>query len=245
MPTMEEEPTEDDLKEFEEITKEAERSLYYSIGRAITAWAKTEGMLVIIAAMLLETTTKKAGLVLYSILNINQWLAIIDELFVLDERYTPLRSDWLDIAKHMRKLNDTRVRLAHHSVVRGKGIEVLIEDGDVMDTLPSLKPSEYDVRSKSRSYPPLTITELGEFAQELSSVTDKIVSLLDCMYPIHGEQQKRLSDQIKRIKEQVKALRDGKAAAPKSSSSSELGILGDERASKTGTLRDKTGQAPG
>jgi hypothetical protein len=216
---MDEEPTEEDKKEFDTMMKDAERTLYYSIGRSITAWSRTEGLLVIIAAMLLETSLEKAGLVLYSIINVNQWLSIIDELFAIDARYTPLRSNWADIAKGLRKLNDTRVRLAHNSVVRGKGIEVLVADGDVTEMYPSLKPNRYDVRSKSKSYPSLTMTELGDFVGDLGKVMDNIKTLLDGMYPIHGEDTKRLAEKLQIIKNEVLMLREAQKNTQSSTSS--------------------------
>jgi hypothetical protein len=139
---MSEEPTEEEIKEFEEIKKQAERDFYYAIGRSITSWSLTEGRLVYIAAMLLDSTTEKAGLVLYSITNFYNWLSIIDELFAIDPKYQPLRSDWNAIAEQLKKLNEVRVRLAHHAVERGKGIEILVSDGDEMEIFPSLKPKK-------------------------------------------------------------------------------------------------------
>ena len=84
-----EEPTEENLKEFEGIKNQAMHHFYFLIGASITAWSKTEGYHVLIATMLLDTTPEKAGLVLYSITNFYNWLSIIGELFNLDPNYQP------------------------------------------------------------------------------------------------------------------------------------------------------------
>lgn len=45
------------------------QELYSSVGQAISMWASMEGEVVEIAAILLGTTERKTGLVLYSIMN--------------------------------------------------------------------------------------------------------------------------------------------------------------------------------
>ena len=60
---------------------EARRGLYTRVGQAISFWASMETRLVTIAALLLGTSEQKAGLLMYSIMNFNVWLIIIDELF--------------------------------------------------------------------------------------------------------------------------------------------------------------------
>ena len=64
---MNEEPTEFDRAEFDSIARELTGDTYAIIGKSITAWSTTEGILVTIAAMLLDTGSEKAGLVSYSI----------------------------------------------------------------------------------------------------------------------------------------------------------------------------------
>jgi DNA repair exonuclease SbcCD ATPase subunit len=198
-----EEPTEEDIKQFAEIKKEAERTFYYAIGRSITSWSITEGHLVYIAAMLLDTTSEKAGLVLYSITNFYTWLSIIDELFAIDPKYQPLRSDWTAIAERLKKLNDVRVRLAHHAVQHGKGIEVIVAGGDENEIFPSLKSHRLDRRNKTQKLTRLQMEELGDFATNLTQVFDAISSLVDRMEPIFGAERKALSDRIKQVRQQV------------------------------------------
>jgi hypothetical protein len=53
-----------------------------------------ETRLVQIAARLLKTSEVKAGLVMYSIINLHVWLQIIDELFVLDGTYPKSQKMW-------------------------------------------------------------------------------------------------------------------------------------------------------
>jgi hypothetical protein len=187
--------------------KQAERDFYYAIGRSITAWSTTEGQLVYVAAMLLGTTPEKAGLVLYSITNFYNWLSIIDELFAIDPKYQPLRPDWIAIAERLKKLNEVRVRLAHHAVEHGKGIEVLVSDGgDEMEIFPSLKPNKHDRRNKAQKLTRLQIEELGNFAKDLHLAFDAISKLTDRMEPIFNAERKALADRIKQVKQRVRDL---------------------------------------
>jgi hypothetical protein len=83
---MNEEPTAEDIQELEELKVEMAEDYYAAIGKAISGWSGTEGILVVLAAILLDTTQEKAGLILYSIANVHSWLSIIDELFAIDLR---------------------------------------------------------------------------------------------------------------------------------------------------------------
>jgi len=56
---MNEEPTEFDRAEFDSITRELTEDTYAIIGMSITAWSTTEGILVTIAAMLLDTGPRR------------------------------------------------------------------------------------------------------------------------------------------------------------------------------------------
>jgi hypothetical protein len=203
---MDEQPTEEEIKEFEAIKKQFERDFYYAIGRSITSWSLTEGRLVYIAAMLLDATPEKAGLVLYSITNFYTWLSIIDELFAIDPKYRPLRPDWIAIAERLKKLNEVRVRLAHHAVERGKGIEVLVSDGDEMEIFPSLKPNKHDRRNKAQKLTRLQFEELGDFAKDLRLVFDAISELTDRMEPIFNAEGKALADDIKQVRQRLSDL---------------------------------------
>jgi hypothetical protein len=91
--TDESEITDDLIKKFEGTKQLAQKHFYFLIGLSITAWSSMEGFLVHVAAMLLDTDAKKAGLVLYST-GFHSWLSIISDLFNLDPSYHPVRSDW-------------------------------------------------------------------------------------------------------------------------------------------------------
>jgi hypothetical protein len=62
--SMDDQPTEADIKEFQELRGQLAETYYSAIGKGISSWFQTEGFLVVIAALLLETTTQRAGLVL-------------------------------------------------------------------------------------------------------------------------------------------------------------------------------------
>jgi hypothetical protein len=215
-PTTEnEQPTDEDIKQFAAIKKQAEHDLYYAIGSAITSWSRMEGLLVFVTSMLLGTSPEKAGLVSYS-MNIHPWLTVIDELFAFDPDYVALRPHWVEIDKRLRKLNDVRTRLAHHSVVEGKGIEVLVTGGDEKEVLPLLVANEYDVRSKTKKQAPLQIFELGQFITDLNPVIDQISNLLDLMTPIYLAPNEKLLAKIKAIRQRVSQLVEAKKSEAQS-----------------------------
>jgi hypothetical protein len=203
---MDEKPTEENIREFERLTKQAEQDFYYAIGGAITAWSRTEGLLVSIAGMLLDTTSEKVGLVLYSITNFYSWLSIIDELFVIDPQFSGLRSNWIEIAERLKKLNDIRVRLAHHSVESGRGIDAIVAGDELMEFFPSLKPNSFDTRSKSKKHSNLQMTEITAFIGDLASVADKISELLVRMVPIYMAPKRALVERFKELQRKAGIL---------------------------------------
>jgi hypothetical protein len=202
-----EQPTEQDIKEFEELQGQLADANYLTIGKGITAWSQTEGGLVVIGAVLLDTKYEKAGLVFYSITNFHTWLSIIDELFAMAPRFQALLSDWREIAERLKKLNDTRVRLAHHAVHAGKGIEAMAA-GEGLDVLmPSLKPNRYDTRTKSKKHSPLQLEQLADFVTELAPVSVKLTKLLEQMAPIYLDPRRKLMAKIRELKQEVSDLR--------------------------------------
>ena len=204
---MVEEPTEEEIKEIEELQSRVTEYQFAGIGKGITAWSNMEGSLVIIAAMLLDTKFEKAGLIFYSIPNFHTWLSIIDELFALDPQHQALRPDWREIAEKLKKLNDTRVRLAHHAVYGGKGIMETAAAGEDMDLLsPSLMPNPLDVRMKSKRHAPLRMEQLAKFLEELHWVGERMTSLLEQMGPIYLGPKRRLMEKFRELQQQVSDL---------------------------------------
>ena len=90
--------TAEQIDQFEEMKKKAEKHFYFLIGASITAWSSMEGYLVHIATLLLDTAPPKAGLVLYST-NFHNWLSIVRDLLNIDPNYHSLRSDWNKMRK--------------------------------------------------------------------------------------------------------------------------------------------------
>jgi DNA repair exonuclease SbcCD ATPase subunit len=208
---VDEEPTDEEvIKEIEELQGQLTEAHFAGIGKGITAWSRTEGNLVVIAAMLLDTEFEKAGLIFYSIPNFYTWLSIIDELFALDPRYQALRPDWREIAEKLKKLNDTRVRLAHHAVYSGRGIREAVSGEDMDALLPSLKPNPFDTRMKSKKHGPLQIEQLVEFLEELTPVAEKLTELMKQMSPIYLGPKKRLLEKVRNLQQQVSDLRGKK-----------------------------------
>lgn len=162
-----------------------EEFFYLCVGQAISMWTNTESCLIDIAARLLGSSPDKTGCVFYSIGNFHVWLNTIDDLFLLAPEYNAARKDWISLADMLRGMNDTRVRLAHHTVWHGK----------TKDTpRNTLLPTRYDTRSKARKYKPLTASEISDFCEDINTVMDKIAALLKLM-PWHGILSPRPSDQ--------------------------------------------------
>lgn len=142
-----------DIDQIRSDLSETNRDIFYAAtGQALTVWARMEEELVILAALLLPVMTEKAGLMMYSIINFNVWLTIIDELFNLELSYSEFRSRWHKIAERLRKEKDNRDRLAHHPISHDpKG--------------PALsKPPRLDTRQKAKSFTPLTLRQATDFA---------------------------------------------------------------------------------
>jgi hypothetical protein len=96
------------------------QALFTNVGLALSQWAGMEDLLVGISCLLLRThEATKVGIILYSIANHHTWLNIIGELFSQEPRYITLRPRWNKISERLIKLNDTRVRLAHHTIYYG------------------------------------------------------------------------------------------------------------------------------
>ena len=96
-----------------------------------------ENSLIAIAALLLRTYEgKKVGTILYSIANFHTWLSIIGDLFTQEPLYTALKPRWNKISERLRELNDTRVRLAHHTSYDGDKSATTIGDAGQFDVRP-------------------------------------------------------------------------------------------------------------
>jgi hypothetical protein len=150
------------------------RVLYLVVGAALTSWATMEEIMVVILAALLRTSGQKAGLILYSIINFNVWISLIDELFAIDETHAPLKPRWNKIADRLRRLKDDRDRIAHHAV-RNK------EPDASAFAEATLRPASMDVRQKSLKYKPLANDDIMDFASKVGDVARDLLALLDLM----------------------------------------------------------------
>ncbi|MCU1340335.1 MAG: hypothetical protein JWO19_5916 [Bryobacterales bacterium] len=209
-------------KELEEFKADIDRTaaemaarMHQAIGRSITDWSQMEGILVHIASWLLDSQTNKVGLVLYSINGFHTWLSIIDELFAMDPNFSPLRSDWIKIAKRLRELNDVRVRLAHHGLEQGRALELLENitpenitletfenDFRSAEVFPSLKPHENDTRMKWKKKA-ISLDEIVTFQEQLFEVIETMTTLMSQMGPIYLGPKKKLVAKIKELQQKV------------------------------------------
>jgi hypothetical protein len=158
------------MTEDDEIAKRRAR-MWAAVGTAISTWALMEGGLVWLLTTLLriDAYPDKAGVILYSINNFPTWLTIIDELMVLDTKLSDHRSQWNKLDSRLRALNDTRVRLAHHTAMGVDHSEV------------SLRPPIYDVRTKSNKYSPLDEDEIREFIKKVGDVSLQLMRLIEAI----------------------------------------------------------------
>jgi len=153
------------------------KNFYTTVGLGISHWSQMEERLVQVAARLLRIPEAKAGLIMYSIINLHTWLQIIDELFELDGTYPKSVKLWNAIAKSLRAENDTRVALAHYSISQED-----IDPGEELRAIQAyLRPRKLDVRSKSKKWKPLTMTEIMDFARRVGNIHDKLLTLLTLM----------------------------------------------------------------
>lgn len=162
----------EEIKSGSKAIAEADKNvMFVNIGQALTAWARMEEVLVMIAHILMGTKADKVGLVMYSIINFNTWLSIIDELYPLESELMKFKPRWNKLSARIRRIKDVRDRLAHEPAYRGEE-----------DTYPSsLRPSELDVRLKTAKYKPLTGIEINEFSMVVTSITEDLLSLLHDM----------------------------------------------------------------
>ena len=108
----------------------------------------------------------------------------------MDPNFSPLRSDWIKIAKRLRELNDVRVRLAHHGLEPGRALEILENitpenitletfENDVRsaEVFPSLKPHENDTRMKWKKKA-ISLDEIVTFQEQLFGVIETMTTLI-------------------------------------------------------------------
>jgi hypothetical protein len=151
------------------------QALFTNVGLALSQWAGMEDSLVAIASLLLRThESNKVGIILYSIINFNVWLSIIEELFLLEPRYITLKTRWDKISHRLRGLKDTRDRLAHHTIYYGNKATTLAGGT-------SLRPGQFDIRQKSQKYQPLDFEQISKFIDSVGKVQEDLTVLLNSM----------------------------------------------------------------
>jgi len=162
-----------------ESVEQSDVGLFHqAIGGALTTWAIMETRLVLVASLLLKLDPQKTGLIFYSVINFQVWIALITELFPMEPDFTAFQRRWNKIAERLRAEKDHRDRLAHEIIIKSD---------------PILKPSPLDFRSKSRHFRPLTFQEVITFRDRIGAITDDIGSLLDDMRPYLGSSSPRKS----------------------------------------------------
>lgn len=137
------------------------------VGQGISIWTQMEASLIQVASILLGAKTEKMGIVLYSIPNFHSWLNITDDLFQNDSRFTASHPKWNKISGSLRSLNDTRVRLAHHTTYTSEGEIVMLRAG------------RYDKRQKVKKYSPLSPADILKFINDVIQITEKMLDLSD------------------------------------------------------------------
>ena len=162
--------------DIETAKLEQMRLFYACVGQGISSWTRMEERLVQIGARLLRTSHDKAGLVFYSIINFNVWLDILDQLFVLDGTYENSYAKWHTLVSLLRKENDIRARLAHHSLDQEFKI-----DWERLSLKAFLRPAKLDTRTKTRAYEPLETQEIVEFTRRVGDLHDQLILVLERM----------------------------------------------------------------
>jgi hypothetical protein len=183
------------VREKEEIALEQrqfELSLFSAVGKALTAWAQIEDLVVALFSMLIGSSQTKAGVIFYSIINFGTWLSIVTELIAQDELYSPFQARWNKLIGRLRGLKEVRDRVAHHSAIVPDTIVDLV-------SLTSLKPSIYDTRSKSLNYSPLTTSQIEEFFHRMIDVAKDLESLIDDMKAVGDKKLQEAEEEFQRL----------------------------------------------
>jgi hypothetical protein len=169
-----------------ELTETEKGVMYVVVGQALGAWAQMEEELVVIVEiLLLGPGDGKAGVIMYSIINFNVWLTVINDLYTQEPRLASLKPRWNKISARIRKIKDVRDRLAHEPTHLEKGIM------PGRHATPSLRPSKFDVRPKTRKYAPLISTEIMDFTMAVASISfDLVVLANDMMSALKSSHEK-------------------------------------------------------
>jgi len=151
-------------------------ALFRNVGLALSSWSEIERLLVIITSTMLRTTPEKTGIILYSVINFNIWLNIIEELFTLEPDFAPLKPRWNKMKARLRSSKDMRDRLAHHTVWS----ETLSAE---------LRPGPLDLRAKSlkHKYEPLDAEQILSFIETTSELTKLVVRFRFDMIALRDE----------------------------------------------------------
>lgn len=163
------------MHEIQEKHREIQRGLaetnqkvvFGTVGLAISAWAKMEEILVVMVAMLLRVPNEKAGLMMYSIINFNSWIDIINGLFDVDDQLRPLKRRWTKISEKIRAIKDQRDQIAHHPFEA---------------TVIAIKGSPLDIRNKTKKQQPLNANEISHFSNTVSAIANELVDLVKSMH---------------------------------------------------------------
>lgn len=145
-----------------------------------------------VASLLLKTPPKKVGLVFFSIINFQVWIAIITELFNLEPDFSPFQRRWNKLYERLRAEKDIRDRLAHHAVLSES-----VSDNPTGRSVK--KASRIDMRAKSRALKPLTIDEVNDFSDRIGDISDDLLKLVDDMQEhfdqiLHPSSQRKSSE---------------------------------------------------
>ncbi len=160
------------------------KSFYTTVGQAISHWSHMEERLVQVAAKLLKTSMPKTGLIMYSIINFNVWLQIIDDLFVMDGTYPESMKLWRRILSAIKAEKDMRDRLAHHGLSQEEEIYRHVKGKRtilVRSTEAYLRPPKIDTRGKQKKMKPLTMGEIVDFTGRILDIHNALIVLLERM----------------------------------------------------------------
>lgn len=148
--------------------------LHRSTGAALTTWATMEERLIIVASLLLKSQPRKVGLVFYSIINFQVWIAVITELFGMEPDFASFQKRWNRTYERLRAEKDNRDRLAHNAAV---------SEDPSSDPLRQTvkKASRFDTRAKSRSFVPMDTELVIQFGERVAAISDDLLKLVDDM----------------------------------------------------------------
>lgn len=169
-------------------TPESETEKFYAaMGRAISAWAKAEEQLYLIADLILKTSAQLTSIVFYRTPTIDSRLTLVDDLIRTvypppknGEKELPGYKVWKALQSDMKEALSVRNQLAHHPV--GGAVDIyLSSDGIAFSgSKPAIYMSEAELaRNPKKQYKVLGTAEIQQHFEAVIDFSKRLRAFQD------------------------------------------------------------------